>query len=256
MHEYLQVLMRMRLGDSDRVIARAGLMGRAKVSKLRQQAEAAGWLDRSVALPDDAVLCTALKPAPRPSSVSLVEPFADDVRQWWQEGIQGTTIFAAMKRKRGFTGSYSSVRRYLAQLEADNPEVTVLLDFEPAEAAQVDFGKGPDIVDPRTGELVPTWIFVMTLNWSRHQYVEFITHQDVETWLGCHRRLRVVQRRSRARDHRQSQVRHHQGVLLRPPGTAQLCRLRRRLRLPDRGLPAAGTQEEGPRRVRREVRQA
>ncbi len=58
MHEYLQVLMRMRLGDSDRVIARAGLMGRAKVSKLRQQAEAAGWLDRSVALPDDAVLCT------------------------------------------------------------------------------------------------------------------------------------------------------------------------------------------------------
>ena len=42
--------------------------------------------------------------------------------------------------------------------------------------------------DPRTGELVSTWVFVMTLTWSRHQYAEIVTDQKVETWLGCHRR--------------------------------------------------------------------
>lgn len=26
----------------------------------------------------------------------------------------------------------------------------------------------------------------MTLCWSRHQYAEIVTHQDVETWLNCH----------------------------------------------------------------------
>ena len=26
----------------------------------------------------------------------------------------------------------------------------------------------------------------MTLCWSRHQYVELVTHQDIETWLRCH----------------------------------------------------------------------
>jgi transposase len=33
-----------------------------------------------------------------------------------------------------------------------------------------------------------TWCFVMTLCWSRHQYVEFVWDQSVATWLGCHRR--------------------------------------------------------------------
>jgi transposase len=67
-------------------------------------------------------------------------------------------------------------------------KVTTVLDFEPGEAAQVDFGKGPVIVDEHTGQEVSTWIFVMTLCWSRHQYAEVVRDQKVMTWLGCHRR--------------------------------------------------------------------
>ena len=33
-----------------------------------------------------------------------------------------------------------------------------------------------------------TWVFVMVLAWSRHQYAELVRDQKVETWLGCHRR--------------------------------------------------------------------
>jgi transposase len=62
----------------------------------------------------------------------------------------------------------------------------VPLHFKPGEAAQVDFGKGPNLLDERTGCIEATWFFVMTLCWSRHQYVELVTHQDVETWLNCH----------------------------------------------------------------------
>ncbi len=60
--------------------------------------------------------------------------------------------------------------------------------FAPAEAAQVDFGAGPMLVDPATGNPRRTWAFVMTLCFSRHQYVEFVWDQTVATWLGCHRR--------------------------------------------------------------------
>ncbi len=189
MHEYRQVLMRMRLGETDRAISKAGLMGRRKTADVRRNAEAAGWLDPNEPLPDDAVLAERLRPRPqRSSTVSLVEPFAQDVTEWWRDGIAATTITAALKRKHGFNGSYSSVRRFVQQLEANHPEATVILEFDPGEAVQVDFGKGPDIVDPDTGELKPTWIFVMTLNWSRHQYAEIIRDQKTETWLGCHRR--------------------------------------------------------------------
>lgn len=189
MHEYRQVLIRMRLGDSDRAIAKLGLMGRPKAKQVREIAQAAGWLDSTVALPGDAILAERLVQRPsKPSTTSLVEPFAKEVEQWWKQGIAATTITAALKRKHGFEGSYSSVRRFVQHLDAQNPDATVILDFAPGEAAQVDFGKGPDVADPRTGELLSTWIFVMTLNWSRHQYAEIIRDQKTETWLGCHRR--------------------------------------------------------------------
>ena len=60
MFEYRQVLTRMRLGDTDRAIARAGLMGRRKAAQLRLTAEAAGWLDVAKALPGDGELAVHL----------------------------------------------------------------------------------------------------------------------------------------------------------------------------------------------------
>jgi transposase len=30
------------------------------------------------------------------------------------------------------------------------------------------------------------WVFVMTLSWSRHEYVEFAHDQRTETWIACH----------------------------------------------------------------------
>jgi hypothetical protein len=141
MHEYRHVLMRMRLGESDRTLSKAGLMGRRKAGALRALADEAGWLDVARPLPDDAVLAARLarERTIRASSVSLlVEPHAEEVTAWWKKGIAGTTITAALNRKYGFSGSYSSVRRYQQQLEAEHPEATVILDFEPGEAAHVD----------------------------------------------------------------------------------------------------------------------
>jgi hypothetical protein len=53
--------------------------------------------------------------------------------------------------------------------------------------AQVDFGSGPVITERQSGEVFKTWIFVMTLAWSRHQYAEIVRDQTVETWIACHR---------------------------------------------------------------------
>jgi len=164
-------------------------MGRAKLAKIRALAQQWGWLDPHQDMPSDAALAEGLaRRAVKPSSVSLVEPYRDQVERWWRQGIQGTTIHAALVRTHAFPGSYSSVRRFIAGLDAAHPQCTTVLEFEPGEAAQVDFGKGPDIHDPRAGGLRPTWFFVMTLAWSRHAYVELVRDQKVATWLGCHRR--------------------------------------------------------------------
>ena len=188
MYEYRQAIYRMRSGQSDRTIAKAGLMGRRKAAELRAIAQEHGWLDKGP-LPTDSELATCFdKKIVNPPTPSQVLPFADEVEAWWRNGIQGTTIHQALHRKYGFNGSYSSVRRFLSALKNDNPEATTVLEFEPAQAAQVDFGKGPLIKDVFTGKETSTWFFVMTLAWSRHQYAEIVTDQKVATWLGCHRR--------------------------------------------------------------------
>ena len=189
MYEYRQVLVRMRLGDSDREIARSRLMGRTRSAALRATAKAHGWLDPDRPLPDDAALADVLaRPAKGGGPTSTVEPFREQILAWREAGIQGTTIYDALVRNHGFGGSYSAVRRFLQGIDSRTPKATVRLEFAPGEAAQVDFGAGPLIADERTGELLKSWVFVMTLCHSRHQYAELIRRQDVETWLACHRR--------------------------------------------------------------------
>ena len=93
MFEYRQVLTRMRLGDTDRAIARAGLMGRRKAAQLRRSAEAAGWLDVATALPGDGELAVSLGSVRiQPAVASLAEPHRERITRWWRQGIQGTTV--------------------------------------------------------------------------------------------------------------------------------------------------------------------
>jgi transposase len=189
MFQYRQVLVRLRAGDSERELSRSRLMGRQKLALFRALAARSGWLEAGAELPDDAAIAAAMGAARRASStISSVEPHRAIVAHWFEAGVGGKAIHAALRREHGFTGSYSAVARMLVTLRAQQPpEVTVRLAFEPGDAAQVDFGAGPILVHP-DGQPRRTWAFVMTLAHSRHQFVEFVWDQSVATWLGCHRR--------------------------------------------------------------------
>jgi transposase len=189
MHHYRQALMRMRQGDSDREIAKSRLMGRRTAASLRTLAAAQGWLVPETALPDDGTLADALaSPKRANTTVSGLEPLRDRIAGWRNQGVSGVVIHTVLKREHGYAGSYSAVRRMLATIKRETPpDATVRLVFAPGEAAQVDFGAGPMLAHP-AGDVRRTWAFVMTLCFSRHQYVEFVWDQTVATWLGCHRR--------------------------------------------------------------------
>ena len=131
MHQYRQALMRMRQGDSDRDIARSGLMCRANAAGLRALALGHGWLKADSPLPDDATIAAALaKPKRARTTISGLEPLRDQIAGWLDQGVSGVIIHAALKREYGYTGSYSAVRRMIATLKRETPpEVTVRLAF-------------------------------------------------------------------------------------------------------------------------------
>ena len=117
MYQYRQVICRMRLGETDRRIAKAGLMGRRKAAELREIAQEQGWL-RDRPLPEDSQLATFFQSKRQINpQISLLLPYEEQVKGWWEKGIQGTTIHHALVRNYGFSGSYSSVRRFLQKLE-------------------------------------------------------------------------------------------------------------------------------------------
>jgi transposase len=183
-----EIIRRMRAGESNRAIHQATGVHRGTVKKYREWAESQGFL--SGAIPDLATLQQSLKESqvesPPPQNVSSVEPYREMVEKLRQEGVEIAAIRQRL-HERGYEGSYQAVWRFVRRLEPQTPEATVRVERAPGEEGQVDFGYARKMVDPGSGDLRKAWAFVMTLSYSRHQYVEFVFDQKVGTWLECHR---------------------------------------------------------------------
>lgn len=187
MYEYRAIIYRLRQGMTARQIAKEGLAGRHKINTIRVLALQQGWLTTESVLPDEATLAGMVESKPQVSTQSQAEPYRDFIKKCVQDGICANVIHQRLIEQFNFKASYNCIQRFVKGIkESDLSNMTVPLLFDVAEAAQVDFGKGPKLFDERVGKEVDTWFFVMTLCWSRHQYAELITHQDVETWLRCH----------------------------------------------------------------------
>jgi len=188
MYQYRQIIFRMRQGESNRGIAQAKLADRKKVRQIRAIAAEQGWLSVERELPTDVELSTFFTVQKNSHQKNLALPFQCQIEAWVKQGIQASTIHAALQREHQFSASYHTTLRTVNRIKENSAPVTMMLDFQPGECAQVDFGAGPKLVDELTGLVTKTWIFVMVLAWSRHMYAEIVLRQDVETWLGCHRR--------------------------------------------------------------------
>ena len=187
MYEYRAIIYRLRQGMAARQIARESLAGRHKINSIRILALQHNWLKEDAELPDEATLARLIEIKPNAFTESQAEPYRDFIKKCVQDGICANVIHQRLIEQFNFKASYNSIQRFVKGIkESDLSIMTVPLNFDVGEAAQVDFGKGPRLYDDRVGEEVDTWFFVMTLCWSRHQYAELITHQDVETWLRCH----------------------------------------------------------------------
>ena len=185
-----ELIRRLQLGESDRRIAEDLALSRNTVARYHQLAVAHGLLGPAAVLPEPAALAALLQPATStglPHEQSLVEPFRDFVKTLQDEGVEGQAIWQLLVDRQGFTGSYSSVKRFLQRLAPPERRATLRLEVDPGAEAQVDFGTAGQILDPACGRVRRAWVFVMTLAHSRHQYAELVFDQTIATWVRLHR---------------------------------------------------------------------
>lgn len=183
-----EVIRRLRAGESKRQIARDLQLNWRTVKRYADWAEQEELLTGPLPPLEElqARFVAAFPNTKPPQNRSTVADYEEQVIQLRKEGVEIAAIWRRLQ-ERGFTGSYAAVYRYVRKLEPVTPDVTVRVECKPGEEAQVDFGYAGRMVDPATGQVRRSWAFVMTLSWSRHQYVEFVFDQKVGSWLQCHR---------------------------------------------------------------------
>jgi len=182
-----ELLLALRDNPSDRAVSRETALDRRTVQRYRH------WAHQQQLLTDPLLPLETLQrrreqtlpdPLP-PQNLSSVEPFRETVVRLRNENVNVRALFARLK-ERGYVGSYGSVYRFVKTLEPVVLDTCVRVETAPAEEAQVDFGTVGHLPDPDTGLPRKVHAFVMTLSWSRHQYVEFVFDQKLETWLRLH----------------------------------------------------------------------
>ena len=189
MNEIRELIYRFRKGESNRAIARTLQMSKNTVKKYRHLAFEHGFLDTAKPLPSLEELGKAMIPPTCPRHMrSTVDPYEEIVREYIRQEMEMQAMLQRLREDHGYTGSYSSVRRFVRRIHPKEPEAVCRIETAPGEEAQVDFGSAGLQWDPQQGKLRKAWVFVMTLSWSRHQYAEFVFDQRISTWLQCHER--------------------------------------------------------------------
>jgi transposase len=98
--------------------------------------------------------------------------------------LSAQRIYQDLVAEHQFTGSYWSVRRYVARLRQKLELPFRRLETEPGEEAQVDFGSGALVIAP-DGQQRRPWIFRIVLSHSRKAYSEAVWRQTTESFLQC-----------------------------------------------------------------------
>ena len=184
-----ELLIQIRAQSSDRQVARDTGHHRSTVKRYRDWAQSQGLLEGEMPPLEELQqrVTTSLPERTPPQNQSSVEAYREQIEKWVKANVEVAAIRQRLG-ERGYTGSYAAVWRFVQKLkENDYSDVTVRVETKPGEEAQVDFGYAGTMIDPATGKLRKTWAFVMTLSWSRHQYVEFVWDQKIATFLRCHR---------------------------------------------------------------------
>ena len=187
MRDIQDIVYRLRMGESQRAIATSLQHSRFTIGRYYALAKEKGYLDPKNPLPDTQTLLRELGPSkPPPALPSSVLPYQTLIQTWMQQGVEGVAIYQRLQKHHGYTGSYSSVRRYLQKHRPVVSRACVRIETAPAEQAQVDFGTVGKLLDTRSGKERVLYCFVMTLSYSRHQYLEFVFDQSMATFTACH----------------------------------------------------------------------
>jgi transposase len=127
-----------------------------------------------------------IRPSRSPSA-SACEPYREFIEAALAKGRNAMAIWQDLVDGHGFSEKYASVKRFVRKLRGSStPEARVVIETAPGEEAQVDYGTGPMVRDPKTGKYRRTRLFVMTLGYSRKAVRFLVFRSSSRVWAELH----------------------------------------------------------------------
>lgn len=128
-----------------------------------------------------------VSPPGRAPSTSACEPYREVIEEALRRRRNAMAIYQDLVTDHGFTGRYPSVRRFVRRLRgAATREARAVIQTAPGDEAQVDYGTGPMVRDPKTGKYRRTRLFVLTLGYSRKAARLLTFHSSSRIWAELH----------------------------------------------------------------------
>lgn len=121
---------------------------------------------------------------------SKLEEFKPYIEKRYNEcGLSAVRLLEEI-RPQGYTGGLHTLRRFLHQLGASSKRLekaTIRFETPPGHQAQADWAYCGRFADA-DGNIIPIYVFVFVLSFSRYMYAEFTTTMKLEMLIGCHLR--------------------------------------------------------------------
>jgi transposase len=177
-----EVLRRWSARQGDRQIAREAGADRKTIARYTKAAVKLG-LERGCELTDDIVhnvaQCVQARPLTTPSDEwSEVARHRPLIERWLAghgdtRPLKLTKVHTLLARDHDFKASYDTLWRFVHQEMAwrEKPFTVRIDDPPPGQEVQIDFGKMGFVIDAETGRKRALWVLVVTLVFSRYQFV-------------------------------------------------------------------------------------
>lgn len=117
------------------------------------------------------------------TSRSQCEPYQETIEAKLERELSAKRIFQDLVAEHGFSGSYSSVKRFVRKLDKNIPLPVRRMECEPGKEAQVDFGSGAWVIEE--GKKRRPHVLRVTLSNSRKSYSEVVWKQTTENFIRC-----------------------------------------------------------------------
>jgi hypothetical protein len=184
MWEVLDVLRRIHRGESLKAVVRATGRSRGTIRRYLKLAKALGWAPENAAPTEELAseILARSQPGsrePGPKTVaSRLGPHAEQIRRWLtpaegnKRGLRLTKVHKLLER-RGVIVPYSSLHRFAVRhCGFGRKRLTVrVAETAPGELAEIDFGRLGPVYEPDRERRSILWALIVTLVYSRHQYV-------------------------------------------------------------------------------------